>query len=57
MYKSICKNILSMVVRFLETNKDPFIPKDDDKEVLGLKIPYLSATGSSTNVPSELYKA
>ena len=33
----------SMVVRSLEADRDPFRTKGDDKEVLGPKVPYLSA--------------
>ena len=32
-----------MVVRSLDTKKDPFRPKDDDEEILGPEYPYLSA--------------
>ena len=32
-----------MVVRSLEADKDPFRPKEDDEEVLGPEVPYLSA--------------
>jgi hypothetical protein len=35
-----------MVVRSLEADKDPFRPKGDDEEVLGLEVPYLSAIGA-----------
>ena len=32
-----------MVVRSFEVNKDPFHPKEENGELLGLKVPYLSA--------------
>ncbi|KAL6319681.1 hypothetical protein AAG906_026742 [Vitis piasezkii] len=32
-----------MVVRSLEVNKDPFHPKEENEELLGPEIPYLSA--------------
>ena len=32
-----------MVVRSLEIDKDPFRPKEEDEEVLGPEVPYLSA--------------
>ena len=32
-----------MVVRSLETIKDPFQPKGNDEELLGPEVPYLSA--------------
>ena len=35
-----------MVVRSLETIKDPFRPKGNDEELLGPKVPYLSAIGA-----------
>ena len=35
-----------MVVRSLEMNKDPFRPKEENEESLGLKVPYLSAIGA-----------
>ncbi|XP_074359756.1 secreted RxLR effector protein 161-like [Apium graveolens] len=35
-----------MVVRSLEPDKDPFQPREDGEEVLGLKIPYLGAIGA-----------
>ena len=35
-----------MVVRSLEADKDPFKPKEDDEEVLGPEVPYLSAIGA-----------
>jgi hypothetical protein len=34
-----------MVVRSLEADKDPFRPKEEDEEVLGPEVPYLSAIG------------
>jgi hypothetical protein len=34
------------VVRFLDMNKDPFQPKDEDEEILGSEFPYLSAIGA-----------
>ena len=30
----------------MEEDKDPFRPKDDDEEVLGPKVPYLSSIGA-----------
>ena len=35
-----------MIGRSLDINKDPFRPKDEDEEVLGPEIPYLSAIGA-----------
>jgi hypothetical protein len=35
-----------MVVRSLDMNKDQFIPKDEDEELLGPEVPYLSAIGA-----------
>jgi hypothetical protein len=35
-----------MVVRSLDMKKDPFRPRDDNKEVLGPEFPYLSAIGA-----------
>ena len=32
-----------MVFRSLEVDKDPFRPKEDTEDILGLKVPYLSA--------------
>ena len=34
-----------MVVRSLEVNKDPFCPKEENEELLGPEVPYLSAIG------------
>ena len=33
----------SMVVRSLDIDKDPFRPREEGEEILGPKIPYLSA--------------
>ena len=33
-----------MVVRSLEVNKDPFRPKEENKELFGPEVPYLSAS-------------
>ena len=35
-----------MVVRSLDPTKDPFRPKEDDEELLGPEVPYLSAIGA-----------
>ena len=35
-----------MVVRSLEANKDPFRPPEEDEELLGPEVPYLSAIGA-----------
>ncbi|KAL6530068.1 hypothetical protein OROMI_028713 [Orobanche minor] len=35
-----------MIGRSLDIKKDPFRPKEDDKELLGAEIPYLSAIGA-----------
>ena len=35
-----------MVVRSLETIKDPFSPKGNDEELLGPEVPYLSVIGA-----------
>ena len=32
-----------MVVRSLEVTKDPFRPKEENEELLGPEVPYLSA--------------
>ena len=32
-----------MVVRSLEVTKDPFRPKEEKEELLGLEVPYISA--------------
>ena len=34
------------VVRSLEVTKDPFQPKEENEEILGLEVPYLSAIGA-----------
>ena len=35
-----------MVIRSKEADKDPFRPKEEDEEVLGPEVPYLSAIGA-----------
>ena len=35
-----------MVVLSLEVDKDPFRPKEDTEDILGLEVPYLSAIGA-----------
>ncbi|XP_074290139.1 secreted RxLR effector protein 161-like [Silene latifolia] len=35
-----------MVVRSLDANKDPFRPQDNNEEILGPEVPYLSAIGA-----------
>ena len=35
-----------MIGRSLDITKDPFCPQEDDKEVLGAEVPYLSAIGA-----------
>ena len=35
-----------MVVRSLKVDKDPFRPKEDTEDILGLEVPYLSAIGA-----------
>ena len=35
-----------MVVRSLEVTKDPFQPKEENEELLGTEVPYLSAIGA-----------
>ena len=35
-----------MVVRLLEVTKDPFQPKEENEELLGPEVPYLSAIGA-----------
>jgi hypothetical protein len=35
-----------MVVRLLDVKKYPFRPREDDEEILGLEVPYLSAIGA-----------
>jgi len=37
---------IPMVVRSLDMNKDQFRPKDEDEELLGTEVPYLSAIGA-----------
>ena len=32
-----------MVVRSLDMNKDPFRPRENDEELFGFEVPYLSA--------------
>ena len=34
-----------MDVRLLEIDKDPFRPKENDEELFGPEVPYLSALG------------
>ena len=35
-----------MIGRSLDIQKDPFRPRDDDEELLGVETPYLSAIGA-----------
>lgn len=35
----------SMIVRSLDVNKDPFHPYEDDEELFGLEVPYISVVG------------
>jgi hypothetical protein len=35
-----------MIVRSLDVNKDPFRPRENDEELLGPEVPYLSAIGA-----------
>ena len=35
-----------MVVRSLEVTKDPFRPKEENEELFGPEVPYLSAIGA-----------
>jgi hypothetical protein len=35
-----------MVIRTLDMEKDPFRPRDEDEEVLGPEVPYLSVIGA-----------
>jgi hypothetical protein len=35
-----------MVVRSLDVKNDPFRPQEDDEEILGFEVPYLSAIGA-----------
>ena len=35
-----------MVVRLLESHKDPFRPKEPDKKILGPEVPYFNAIGA-----------
>ncbi|MCI28508.1 hypothetical protein A2U01_0049709, partial [Trifolium medium] len=37
-----------MVVRSLDVKKDPFRPREEDEELLGPEVPYLSAIGALT---------
>ena len=41
-----------MVVRSLEINKDPFRPKENDEELFGHKVPYLSSIGTPMYIAS-----
>lgn len=34
-----------MVVRSLNVEKDPFRPRENNEEILGPEVPYLSANG------------
>ena len=36
----------SPMVRLLEVTKDPFWPKEENEELLGLEIPYISTIGA-----------
>ncbi|CAL9029415.1 unnamed protein product, partial [Prunus brigantina] len=46
-----------MVVRSLDTKKDPYRPKGDDEMVLGPEVPYLSAIDMGLFYSSELTDA
>ena len=35
-----------MIVRSLDVKKDPFRPREDNEEILGPEVPYLSAIGA-----------
>jgi hypothetical protein len=35
-----------MVVRSLDLDKDPFRPRDDEEQILGTELPYLSVVGA-----------
>ena len=35
-----------MIVRSLDVKKDHFRPREDNEEILGLEVPYLSAIGA-----------
>jgi hypothetical protein len=35
-----------MVIRSLDVKKDHFRPREDDEEILGPEVPYLSAIGA-----------
>ena len=35
-----------MIVRSLDVKKDPFRSREDNEEILGLEVPYLSAIGA-----------
>jgi hypothetical protein len=35
-----------MVVRSLDVEKDPFRPREEEEEILGLHVPYLSVVGA-----------
>ena len=36
----------SMIVRSLNVKKDNFIPREEDEEIIGLELPFLSAIGA-----------
>ncbi|XP_056687994.1 secreted RxLR effector protein 161-like [Spinacia oleracea] len=37
---------IPMIVRSLDVDKDPFRPRENDEEILGPEVPYLSAIGA-----------
>ena len=39
-----------MIVHSLKVKKDLFYPKEDDKKLLGLEVPYYSIIGTSMNL-------
>ena len=41
-----------MIVRSLDVKKDPFQPREDNEEILGPEVPYLSAIGALMYLPN-----
>jgi hypothetical protein len=42
-----------MVIRTLDMEKDPFRPRDEDEEVLGPEVPYLSVIGALMDLANQ----
>ena len=41
-----------MIIRSLDVKKNPFRPREDNEEVLGPEVPYLSAIGALMYLPN-----